>query len=76
MPTKISVDGMSVIHTECEAASEMTLRDFFASAVMQALITNAIARTPSAALGEAEIEMLADEAYTIADQMITARDTA
>ena len=75
MPTKISADGMSVIHADCEAASEMTLRDFFASAAMQALITNAIARTPSVALGEAAIETLADEAYIIADQMIVARDT-
>lgn len=74
MPTKISADGMRVIHADCDPASTMTLRDFFASAAMQALIANAVARTPSVGLGEETIETLADEAYIIAEQMITARD--
>ena len=77
--TKISADGLRVIHSECVPASNMTLRDYFAAKAMQTLISVTYSSNPSLGvddvwLEEKHTEAIADQAYVLADVMVNARD--
>ena len=80
-PTKHNVleNDDEVDHDRCTSASVMTLRDYFAAKAMQALIAEA-ARTKGVCDEEGLMDLshlyrrISDEAYILADTMMTARD--
>ena len=80
-PTKHNVleNDDEVDHDRCTSASVMTLRDYFAAKAMQAFIASA-ARAKGVCNEDGFMDfshlqrIISDEAYLIADVMMTARD--